>query len=45
MRVSTWAAFAGSEDPAAVDGDVAMLESELQPTRKGAALAATDVAK
>jgi len=30
MGVNTWAAFAGSDDEAVVDGDVAMLESELQ---------------
>jgi hypothetical protein len=29
MGVNTWAAFAGSDDNALVDGDVAMLESEL----------------
>ncbi len=31
MGVNTWAAFAGSDDKAVVDGDFAMLESELQP--------------
>jgi hypothetical protein len=31
MGVNTWAAFAGSDDAAFVDGDFAMLESELQP--------------
>jgi len=31
MGVNTWAAFAGSDDDAIVDGDVAMLQSELQP--------------
>jgi Domain of Unknown Function (DUF1259) len=30
MGVNTWAAFAGSDADAVVDGDVAMLESELQ---------------
>jgi hypothetical protein len=30
MGVNTWAAFAGSEQEAVVDGDFAMLESELQ---------------
>ncbi|PYT15411.1 MAG: hypothetical protein DMF51_06745 [Acidobacteria bacterium] len=30
MGVNTWAAFAGSDDKAVVDGDFAMLESELQ---------------
>jgi hypothetical protein len=34
MGVSTWAAFAGSDDKAVVDGDFAMLESELQPVLK-----------
>ncbi len=31
MGVNTWAAFVGSDDTAVVDGDFAMLESELQP--------------
>jgi hypothetical protein len=31
MGVNTWAAFAGSDDSAVVDGDFAMLENELQP--------------
>jgi hypothetical protein len=31
MGVNTWAAFAGSDDAALVDGDFAMLENELQP--------------
>lgn len=30
MGVNTWAAFAGTDDAAVVDGDFAMLESELQ---------------
>ncbi len=30
MGVNTWAAFMGSDDQAVVDGDFAMLESELQ---------------
>ena len=34
MGVNTWAAFAGSDDHAVVDGDFAMLESELQPVLK-----------
>ena len=34
MGVNTWAAFAGSDDRAVVDGDFAMLESELQPVLK-----------
>ena len=31
MGVNTWAAFAGTDSAAFVDGDFAMLESELQP--------------
>lgn len=31
MGVNTWAAFAGSDEKAIVDGDFAVLESELQP--------------
>jgi hypothetical protein len=31
MGINTWAAFAGSDDAAVVDGDFAMLENELQP--------------
>jgi hypothetical protein len=31
MGVNTWAVFAGSDDNAAVDGDFAMREDELQP--------------
>jgi hypothetical protein len=34
MGVNTWAAFAGSEKMAIVDGDFAVLESELQPVLK-----------
>ena len=34
MGVNTWAAFAGSDDNAFVDGDFAMRESELQGTLK-----------
>jgi hypothetical protein len=34
MGVNTWAAFAGSDSGAVVDGDFAMLESELQPVLK-----------
>ena len=34
MGVNTWAAFAGSDDRAAVDGDFAMLEPELQGVLK-----------
>ena len=31
MGINTWAAFAGSDEAAVVDGDFAMLENELQP--------------
>src|SRR5215475_2072378 len=31
MGINTWAAFAGSDSAAFVDGDFAMLENELQP--------------
>lgn len=31
MGVNTWAGFAGTDEQAVVDGDFAMLESELQP--------------
>jgi hypothetical protein len=34
MGVNTWAAFAGSDQAAVVDGDFAMLESELQGVLK-----------
>ncbi len=34
MGVNTWAAFAGSDEQAFVDGDFAMHESELQPVLK-----------
>ena len=34
MGVNTWAAFAGSDDSAVVDGDFAVLEDELQPVLK-----------
>jgi hypothetical protein len=34
MGVNTWAAFAGSDQRAVVDGDFAMLESELQNVLK-----------
>lgn len=34
MGVNTWAAFSGTNDQAVVDGDFAMLESELQPVLK-----------
>ena len=34
MGLNTWAAFAGTDDNAMVAGDVAMLESEVQPVLK-----------
>ena len=34
MGVNTWAAFAGSDTQAVVDGDFAMLENEMQPVLK-----------
>jgi hypothetical protein len=34
MGVNTWAAFAGADDHAVVDGDFAVLEDELQPVLK-----------
>ena len=34
MGLNTWAAFVGSNADAAVAGDIAMLESEVQPTLK-----------
>lgn len=34
MGLNTWAAFTGTNDDAAVAGDIAMLESEVQPTLK-----------
>jgi hypothetical protein len=34
MGVNTWAAFAGSDDTAMVDGDFVMFENELQPVLK-----------
>lgn len=34
MGVNTWAAFAGSDDLAVVDGDIAMLEPEVQGVLK-----------
>ncbi len=34
MGVTTWGAFAGTDDHAVVDGDFACLPGELQPTLK-----------
>jgi hypothetical protein len=43
MGVNTWAAFAGSDDRAVVDGDFAMLESELQAVLKALRAAGINV--
>ena len=43
MGVNTWAAFAGSDDNAVVDGDFAMLESELQGVLKALRAAGIDI--
>jgi hypothetical protein len=43
MGVNTWAAFAGSDDKAVVDGDFAMYESELQGVLKALHGAGIDV--
>ncbi len=43
MGVNTWAAFAGSDERAVVDGDFAMKESELQPVLKALRGANIDV--
>ncbi|HEY4183567.1 MAG TPA: DUF1259 domain-containing protein [Polyangia bacterium] len=43
MGVNTWAAFAGSDDEAVVDGDFAMLESELQPVLKALRAGGIDI--
>lgn len=43
MGVNTWAAFAGSDDKAVVDGDFAMLEGELQGTLKALRAAGINV--
>src|SRR5438045_5040359 len=42
MGLNTWAAFVGSDENAAVAGDVAMLENEVNPVLK--ALRAHDLA-
>src|SRR5256885_12096224 len=34
MGVNTWAALAGSDDKAVIDGDFAMLEAEMQDVLK-----------
>ena len=43
MGVNTWAAFAGSDDIAVVDGDFAMHESEMQDVLKALRAAKIDV--
>ena len=43
MGVNTWAAFAGSDDRAVVDGDFAMLESELRGVLKALRGAGIDI--
>src|SRR5262245_16795891 len=43
MGVNTWAAFAGTDDQAVVDGDFAMLESELQGVLKALRSADIDI--
>jgi hypothetical protein len=43
MGVNTWAAFAGSDDKAVVDGDFAMRESELQGVLKALRTANIDI--
>jgi hypothetical protein len=43
MGVNTWAAFAGSDEKAVVDGDFAMLESELQGVLKALRAGGIDV--
>ena len=43
MGVNTWAAFAGSDEQAVVDGDFAMLEPELQPVLKALRGAGIDI--
>ena len=43
MGVNTWAAFAGTDEKAIVDGDFAMLESELQAVLKALRSAGIDI--
>lgn len=43
MGVNTWAAFVGSDDQAVVDGDFAMLESEVQGVLKALRRAGIDI--
>lgn len=44
MGVNTWAAFAGSDDAALVDGDFAILKSEVQPVLKALRRAGINIA-
>ncbi len=43
MGVNTWAAFAGTRDDAVVDGDFAVLESELQPVLRALRAGGLDI--
>ncbi len=43
MGVNTWAAFAGTDDNALVDGDFAVAETELQPALKALTAAGINV--
>ena len=43
MGVNTWAAFAGSDDNAIVDGDFAVAEDELQPCLKALRVAGINI--
>jgi len=43
MGVNTWAAFAGTDDNAVVDGDFAVLESELQPVLRSLRTAGVNI--
>jgi hypothetical protein len=43
MGVNTWAAFAGSDEKAVVDGDFAMFESELQGVLKALRASGIDI--
>jgi rhodanese-related sulfurtransferase len=43
MGVNTWAAFAGTDDNAVVDGDFAVLEDELQPVLRSLRTAGVNI--
>ncbi len=43
MGVSTWAAFAGTDEAAVVDGDFAVSEAELQPVLKSLRASGVDI--